>query len=706
MAAKGNTVNWKEHLGKSKYSSGCSLQLSAAAATPIVATVPSKKETAALAAAGCTEHPTTMIARQSTTRRRMEVLRAANDGSAIDDITHILNKLPIGVGSAGSCNEEAPGERRSDEQTAEDSGFKCSDSRDEKMTDVGSQCSDEKMREDGGSDLFGSEDIGDADSDIIYLEGFPSLDEMEDDICDQMEDAMCEPDYSDEDTEEDEGSEQHHGFDENTGEDDACEQPQWMEVDDGSAAFKEIDEAFLCPEDRECILKLGLGTHAQYKKPSIVSWYDFPELPHNRSYYRFRNIMPIEVVHASNENSAEYNTHEEKSGGSDISTLSGLLDDAVEVQFERGIVRHWACIDFSSLSYRKSLKLIGAVVDMCVTIGMKFFPFPQMLARVKPATLDDIGKTLLDMSKKIFDFITELKEEESAVFLLVILPDDRQYDERIKELCDAILNVTYELCYPYYYKIIKWPLKKTACQIRSKVVKRDVRRRRLALPLVSEAPMIIFGADLLHCMPGEGSESIATVAASLDWPKFRKYFVMESYQPYGEGIIKDLHNSNGGIMIDFFNSFYKRIKQNPQKIIFFRNGLERGQFGPICQQEIDDIKRACAFFNDRYQPQLTYVVVLPTPIEMIGMTDKSKDILPGTEADPTKFKFWCCHRGQKNFSASLVCYHVVHDDNNFPAHELQSLTSKLCTFRHLTNMCCQIQTSSLGQPRNMSCIFL
>lgn len=130
----------------------------------------------------------------------MEVLRAANDGSAIDDITHILNKLPSEVGSAGSCNEEAPGERRinlqfsserrSDKQTAEDSGFKCSDSRDEKMTDVGS-ISDEKMREDGGSDLFGSEDIGDADSDIIYLEGFPSLDEIEDDICcDEMEDVI------------------------------------------------------------------------------------------------------------------------------------------------------------------------------------------------------------------------------------------------------------------------------------------------------------------------------------------------------------------------------------------------------------------------------------------------------------------------------------------------------------------------------------
>jgi hypothetical protein len=39
-----------------------------------------------------------------------------------------------------------------------------------------------------------------------------------------------------------------------------------------------------------------------------------------------------------------------------------------------------------------------------------------------------ISERLLDMRKKIFDFITELKEEESAVFLLVILPDDRQYD--------------------------------------------------------------------------------------------------------------------------------------------------------------------------------------------------------------------------------------------------------------------------------------
>jgi hypothetical protein len=93
-----------------------------------------------------------------------------------------------------------------------------------------------------------------------------------------------------------------------------------------------LSSFFLSPEDRECILKLGLGTHVQYKKPSIVSWYDFPEVPHNRSYYRFRNVLPIQVVHASNENSAEYNTHEEKSGGSDISTLSGLLDDAVEVQ--------------------------------------------------------------------------------------------------------------------------------------------------------------------------------------------------------------------------------------------------------------------------------------------------------------------------------------------------------------------------------------
>uniref|UniRef100_A0A0A9EJ54 Uncharacterized protein n=1 Tax=Arundo donax TaxID=35708 RepID=A0A0A9EJ54_ARUDO len=40
-----------------------------------------------------------------------------------------------------------------------------------------------------------------------------------------------------------------------------------------------------------------------------------------------------------------------------------------------------------------------------------------------------------------------------------------------------------------------------------------------------------------------------------------------------------------------------------------------------------------------------------------------------------------CRHTTKEIS-SVMSYRVVHDDNNFPPCELQSLTSRLCSFRH------------------------
>ncbi|CAN6246291.1 unnamed protein product [Urochloa humidicola] len=85
------------------------------------------------------------------------------------------------------------------------------------------------------------------------------------------------------------------------------------------------------------------------------------------------------------------------------------------------------------------------------------------------------------------------------------------------------------------------------------------------------------------------------------------------------------------------------------------------------------IKKACANFLGGYELHITYVVVLPHA--SMGMGNKS-----GTGVDLTGYKFWCRHSGGKKFS-SLACYHVVHDENNFPPGELQTLTSKLCSIR-------------------------
>lgn len=38
----------------------------------------------------------------------------------------------------------------------------------------------------------------------------------------------------------------------------------------------------------------------------------------------------------------------------------------------------------------------------------------------------------------------------------------------------------------------------------------DARLRRLALPLVSEAPILIFGADVFRCTPGDDNSEFQT----------------------------------------------------------------------------------------------------------------------------------------------------------------------------------------------------
>ncbi|KAF0910592.1 hypothetical protein E2562_003027 [Oryza meyeriana var. granulata] len=488
--------------------------------------------------------------------------------------------------------------------------------------------------------------MGDADSDIIYLEAFPSsYEEMEDD-----DDSV--PESSDEETGGAEGFKQQHGSEQQTGEnDELCKQLQRLEDDGPEQAansaegclktYKAIEahtmsagstyfelseppsfEAFLCPKEREHILKTGWGTQAPYKKPSSVSWDEYSEMFDTNGYYKFIN-MPVEDMdlvarvalvkpmadrnshiaasHVSNENSAEYNTPEKRPEAEHIDGLD-ILDDCDELQVERGIVRKWACVNFSPTRYKHSVRFLDTLIEMCIDIGMEFAPFPKMDVHA-PLTSLDIRRTLLDVPKEID-------------LLIVFLPQRIEAMMGKSKRCVRTL-VAYQFCIPFC--LMKRALYRVACE--SKVVMSAVRRRRLELPLVSEAPMIIFGAHMIHCAPGEDSEAIASVVASLDWPKFRKYRASISHQPHNEGII-NLHTTHGGMMTKFIRSFDKIIKENPKSIIFFRNGLKEGQFGYICQQEIDAIKQTTSF---------------------------------------------------------VVCYCVVHDDNNFPAGELQSLTSKLCT---------------------------
>ncbi|CAN6252990.1 unnamed protein product [Urochloa humidicola] len=347
--------------------------------------------------------------------------------------------------------------------------------------------------------------------------------------------------------------------------------------------------------------------------------------------------------------------------GKPIEDEDDILGDEDVVQVENGIVRHWACANFSYLSQEQSCRFLARIVDMCVAIGMEFNPSPINQAQAGPT--DNIERTLLNLTK------CGMKEKEEQLgILLMILPDDEHFSDKVKEVC-ASLGVTFYYCYASEARSpSKGALKTIAYEIQSKVVMRDARLRRLALPLVSEAPMLIFGADIFRCTPGDdNSDFIASVVTSLDWPKFRRYHIGLSHDEGTTNVSARL----GSLVGEFINSFSKRGKGNVEKIIFFRNGLKDGQFGDICRQEMSAIEKACARYG-YHLPNITYVVVLPHA--SMGMAEQN-----GTGA-VRGYTFCCRHSGGKKF-CSVACYHVVHDDNDFLPGKLQSLTSKLCGIR-------------------------
>uniref|UniRef100_A0A0A9CJS9 Uncharacterized protein n=1 Tax=Arundo donax TaxID=35708 RepID=A0A0A9CJS9_ARUDO len=130
-----------------------------------------------------------------------------------------------------------------------------------------------------------------------------------------------------------------------------------------------------------------------------------------------------------------------------------ILDDDYELQVERGIVTRWACVNYSSLAYKRSQRLLFKIRNMCVAIGMEFAVLPLKELGVS-AGKDDIQQ-LLDADK---------------IELLLLIPPfygcDDGVEENIEKMC-KVAEVAYQRCFPYLSQL---DLKKLARQIQSKVL--------------------------------------------------------------------------------------------------------------------------------------------------------------------------------------------------------------------------------------------
>jgi eukaryotic translation initiation factor 2C len=259
----------------------------------------------------------------------------------------------------------------------------------------------------------------------------------------------------------------------------------------------------------------------------------------------------------------------------------------------------------------------------------------------------------------------------------------------LKKQCETNIGVVSQCCLTkHVFKMSKQYLANVALKINVKVGGRntvlvDALTRRI--PLVSDIPTIIFGADVTHPHPGEDSSpSIAAVVASQDWPEVTKYAGLVCAQAHRQELIQDLFETwvdpqkglcTGGMIRELLISFRRATGQKPLRIIFYRDGVSEGQFYQVLLYELDAIRKACASLEPDYQPPVTFVVVQKRHHTRLfacnhndsRSIDRSGNILPGTVVDskichPTEFDFYLCsHAGIQVITTicQMACFHYV-----------------------------------------------
>ncbi|GMH04485.1 hypothetical protein Nepgr_006324 [Nepenthes gracilis] len=364
-------------------------------------------------------------------------------------------------------------------------------------------------------------------------------------------------------------------------------------------------------------------------------------------------------------------------------------------------VNYWACINFSrSLQECAARGFCRQLVQMCQVSGMEFNSEPVI--PIHTARPEQVKKAL----KYVYNTAASKLEGKELELLIAILPDNNGslYGD-LKRICETDLGLISQCCLTkYVMKVSRQYLANLSLKINVKMGGRNtvlLDALSLKIPMVSDIPTIIFGADVTHPENGEDSSpSIAAVVASQDWPEVTKYAGLVSAQARRQEIIQDLFKTwhdpqlgavSGGMIRELLLSFKRATGQKPLRIIFYRDGVSDGQFYHVLLYELDAIRKACASLEPSYQPPVTFVVVqkrnhtrlFPSNNNDKKSIDKSGNVLPGTVVDskichPTDFDFFLCSHAGIQGTSRPAHYHVLWDENNFSADEIQSLTNNLC----------------------------
>lgn len=227
-----------------------------------------------------------------------------------------------------------------------------------------------------------------------------------------------------------------------------------------------------------------------------------------------------------------------------------------------------------------------------------------------------------------------------------------------------------------------------------------------------EDEIMYIGADVNHDAPDDvGMEpvSCAAIVASIDnKPSLysSRIFLQHQERNTENGSMRRPQEWIGGMRDGVHKALEDYVRCRgvlPRRIIMYRDGVGETMFGLVLHRELTGMREACRDISSRYpamvkkssfkgdyQPSITFIVVQKRhhtrlfPVnQRDSMVKNGYNVPPGTTVDttithPEEFDFYLCSHLGLQGTSKPTHYHVLWDENNFKADELQMLTNYLC----------------------------
>ncbi|TVU30338.1 hypothetical protein EJB05_21953, partial [Eragrostis curvula] len=388
---------------------------------------------------------------------------------------------------------------------------------------------------------------------------------------------------------------------------------------------------------------------------------------------------------------------EDDDGPEEIVLIGDMVESEIKVG---GTVKSWAIVNFSLMSDDATLRLTDKLRSVCMDIGMNFYPMALRYLKKTPARPSDIEDALWGIQDEIAKVYSKPGVKGCLSLLIVVMPDQEEC-VKVEEVCES-LDIVYQCIKPCAKDstvVRKKHLECAAKEIKTKVLDHEEKGvpgplKHTAIPFVSEAPTMICGADIFHSKGADGSTSVASLVASIDWPGANKYKSVVSCQPSDEFLIKDLFSpkkKNCGMFSELLGAFLQNRKRLPERIIFFRNAVMKNLTDCTFRDnemknlmdvtylhEVDAINKACAHFKEGYCPKVTFVFVAEVP--SLDESGVPADFNFGEDNCNPEIILYLKHPlAPCSLGSRTICYSVPYDDNKFTVDDLQSLCIGICT---------------------------